>query len=453
MVDSFSEIPSRHAVAKAARLVAAALLLVAVPLIPLAHDASERSGSEVSSNTRPQPSLAALETLGRKMFFDRDLSASHRMSCATCHDPRHAYGPPNQLPVQMGGPDLRSHGQRAVPSLRYLHRVPGFTEHYVDEDVDETIDVGPTGGLTWDGRAQTVPDQASLPLLSPLEMANASAEQVAATIAAASYADEFRQAFGDSIFDDPRAVVRSAGVALGVFQQNPTEFYPFSSKYDAVLRGRTALSPAEERGRALYIDERKGNCGTCHPIRFGYGGTFPVVSDFGYIAVGVPRNRSLPANKDSKYYDLGLCGPLRQDLADRTEFCGLFRAPTLRNVALRHAFFHNGVFHSLKEVMQFYVERDIHPEKWYPRDARGRVRKYDDLPAKYWKNVNREPPFDRGPGDEPALSAAEIDDVIAFLNTLTDGWTEPASSVASTGGRSASSSDSEPRPAREGQAE
>jgi cytochrome c peroxidase len=216
--------------------------------------------------------------------------------------------------------------------------------------------------------------------------------------------------------------MQSAGVALGVFQQNATEFHPFNSKYDAVLRGQATLSPAEERGRTLYLDERKGNCGTCHPIRLGYGGTFPVVSDFGYIAVAVPRNRSLPVNQDPSYYDLGLCGPLRRDLGNRPDLCGMFRAPTLRNVALRHTFFHNGVFHNLKEVMQFYVEREIHPEKWYPRDARGRVRKYDDLPAKYWKNVNREAPFDKGPGDEPALSAAEIDAVIAFLNTLTDGW-------------------------------
>jgi cytochrome c peroxidase len=437
MVESFSRMPSQLAVGKVGWLAAVALLLAVVPVIVFAEDTAPRSGPESSA---PKPSLAALEALGHKLFFDPGLSASHRMSCSTCHDPRYAYGPPNELPVQMGGADLRSHGQRAVPSLRYLHRVPGFTEHYVDEDVDETIDVGPTGGLTWDGRAQTIPEQASLPLLSPLEMANTSVEQVAAALAAASYAGEFRQAFGGNIFDDPRAAVRSAGVALGVFQQNPVEFYPFSSKYDAVLRGQAALSPAEERGRALYIDEKKGNCGTCHPIGLGYGGTFPVVSDFGYIAVGVPRNRELPINKDPSYYDLGLCGPLRRDLTERAEFCGLFRAPTLRNVALRHVFFHNGVFHSLKEVMQFYVDRDIHPEKWYSRDARGRVRKYDDLPAKYWGNVNREPPFDRGPGDEPALSSAEINDVIAFLNTLTDGWTQPGSS------RTASIGEIGPRP-------
>src|SRR5262245_56041637 len=66
----------------------------------------------------PHPSAAELELLGRKLFFDRGLSASQRMSCATCHDPAHAYGPPNARPVQRGGKDLRAQGQRAVPSLR-----------------------------------------------------------------------------------------------------------------------------------------------------------------------------------------------------------------------------------------------------------------------------------------------------------------------------------------------
>ncbi|OXH82219.1 cytochrome-c peroxidase, partial [Burkholderia multivorans] len=84
-------------------------------------------------------------------------------------------------------------------------------------------------------------------------------------------------------------------------------------------------------------------------------------------------------------------------------------------------FFHNGVYHSLEDVMHFYAERDIHPEKFYPV-VHGRVQRYDDLPKRYWTNINREPPFDRKPGDRPALDEAEIKDVIAFLNTLTDGY-------------------------------
>ncbi len=72
--------------------------------------------------------------------------------------------------------------------------------------------------------------------------------------------------------------------------------------------------------------------------------------------------------------------------------------------------------------MEFYVERDTNPEKWYPRGADGTVRKFDDLPVQYHANVNVEPPFDRHLGDRPRLSAEEIDDIIDFLHTLTDGY-------------------------------
>ena len=127
-------------------------------------------------------------------------------------------------------------------------------------------------------------------------------------------------------------------------------------------------------------------------------------------------------NRDRSFFDLGLCGPERADLRQKEEYCGLFCTPSLRNVATRRAFFHNGAFKDLRRVVAFYVQRDAQPEKWYPRDASGAVRKFDDLPPQYLANVNREPPFDRGLGDKPALSSDEIDDVVAFLKTLTDGY-------------------------------
>jgi cytochrome c peroxidase len=97
--------------------------------------------------------------------------------------------------------------------------------------------------------------------------------------------------------------------------------------------------------------------------------------------------------------------------------------PTLRNVALRQALFHNGYFKTLKDAVTFYVQRDTNPEKWYPVNADGSVRKFDDLPARYQANVNvTEVPYDRQPGDAPALSDEEVDDVVAFLKTLTDGY-------------------------------
>ena len=349
------------------------------------------------------------------MFFDRNLSASHKQSCSSCHDPAYAYGPPNDKSVQLGGRNGRTQGQRAVPSLRYLQNVPLFTESYFDEDFDESVDNGPTGGFTWDGRARNPHEQAQLPLLSPLEMANPNIESVVATVRAAPYASDFRRAFGEHIFDNAAAAFDAIVRAIEVFEQNPAEFYPYSSKYDAVIRNQATFTEQEKRGLDLFNDPAKGNCARCHQSRRGSGGAFPAFTDFGFIAIGVPRNRTLAVNADPKYFDLGLCGPLRTEYRDRAEYCGLFRTPSLRNVTLRKTFFHNGVFHDLRQVMRFYVERDIHPEKWYPRGQA-----FDDLPAQYHENLNREPPFDRHPGDPPALTEEEITDVIAFLGTLTD---------------------------------
>jgi len=377
------------------------------------------------------PSASALEALGRQLFFDPALSASHARSCASCHDPAHAYGPANARPVQRGGVTLSLEGTRAVPSLRYLHRVPVFTEHYFDEDIDESVDNGPAGGLTWDGRVRSPREQARIPLLSPLEMANASPEAVVRAVAAASYAREFREVFGRDILARSAAAFDAITLALETFQQDPQEFYPYSSKFDAFLRRESALSAAERRGLELFNDPGRGNCAHCHPSTIGSSGAFPAFTDFGYVALGVPRNGRLAVNRDPAYHDLGLCGPLRTDLRERTEYCGMFRTPSLRNVALRRTFFHNGVFHSLRQVLEFYAERDLNPGRWYARDATGTPRPYDDLPAAYRDNVTRETPFDRKPGDSPALSSGDIDDLIAFLATLTDGWSRASARRAS----------------------
>ena len=127
------------------------------------------------------------------------------------------------------------------------------------------------------------------------------------------------------------------------------------------------------------------------------------------------------ANADPRYVDLGLCGPLRDDLRERADYCGAFRTPTLRNVATRQSFFHNGVVHDLAEVVRFYATRDSDPAHWYGRDAQGRPRRYDDLPAAYRGNVHRDAPFGRRVGAPRALSEGDVHwDIVAFLRTLTD---------------------------------
>jgi cytochrome c peroxidase len=370
---------------------------------------------------------AALTALGRLMFADRSLSASGKLSCASCHSPRDAFGPPNALPVQAGGADMRRSGVRAVPSLEYLQAVPPFTEHFFDNDDegDESVDNGPTGGLTWDGRVDRDRDQAKIPLLSPDEMANASPAALVVRLRNAVYANEFRRLFGAAIFADPDQALADALEAFEVYQQSYREFYPYSSKYDAYLAGKAKLSPAERRGLSLFENPAKGNCARCHISQRANDGTPPQFTDYGLVALGVPRNPVIPANNDPGYFDLGLCGPLRTDLSDNPEYCGRFMTPTLRNAASRRVFFHNGAVPSLRAAVAFYAERDTAPEKWYPRGTGGEIRKFDDLPPQYQTNVETDPPFGGHAGDRPPLSEREIDDIVAFLRTLNDGYRAP----------------------------
>src|SRR5882757_444534 len=368
-----------------------------------------------TSQSAEQPGQTSLAALGRIIFLDPSLSASGQMSCATCHDPRYAYGPPPGKGIVSGGPHLDRGGTRAVPSLRYLHAAPPFSEttRFADGDV------GPGGGFTWDGRAGTLKDQARIPLLAANEMANRSPAEVVAKLGQSAYAPEFREAFGADIFEHPERAFEAALSALEAFQQIPKEFYPFNSKYDAFLRGEIELSEPEEHGVALFKDPAKGNCASCHVV-LSRAGRPPVFTDYDFLNVGVPRNPRIAANADPTYFDLGLCGPARRDLASSRQYCGFFRAPTMRNVAVRDSFFHNGVFNSLRDVLQFYVERDIHPEKWYSRNPDGSVHAFDDLPPGYADNIDRDAPLDRVAGGSPALTESEIDELIAFLKTLND---------------------------------
>ncbi|EJZ19167.1 cytochrome c peroxidase, partial [Rhizobium sp. Pop5] len=184
----------------------AAALCVAIP--PL-----RQSSAAAAAGVHPGPMSRAeafaraetLTALGRKIFFDPSLSASGLRACSSCHDPAHAFGPASAKPVEMGGKDMNQPGLRAVPTLRYLQSMPAFTEHYYDseDEGDESVDNGPTGGLTWDGRVDHGADQAKIPLLSPFEMGNRDAAEVAAKLRRAPYADAIKAAFGETVFDNP----------------------------------------------------------------------------------------------------------------------------------------------------------------------------------------------------------------------------------------------------------
>ncbi len=369
--------------------------------------------------------LSPAAALGKKIFSDRTLSASGKMACSTCHDPRYAYGPSNGSAVQYGGPDLKSPGYRAVPSLRYiLNYVPVWTYVLATNPIEQftETDEVPAGGFTWDGRYNSLHEQAMLPFFSPQEMGNRSVADLSEKLNHAEYAGDFRAVFGQDIFSHPAQAVESATLALQQFELQDASFHPYTSKFDQWLEGKASLTPQELRGKQLFDDPNSGNCASCHLDGMGANGAHPIFTDFQFEALGVPRNNEIPWNADPHYNDMGLCGPFRNDGASKDPAnCGLFRTPTLRNVAIRQVFFHNGRFHTLREALLFYVERDTNPEKWYPIGPGGKVEKFNDLPPQDRLNVDTiDAPLDRSPGQPPAWNNQNIDDVIAFLKTLND---------------------------------
>lgn len=395
------------------------------------------------------PGLSKAARVGKDLFFDQALSASGSMSCATCHDPAVAYGPPNALSVQLGGPKHLDPGVRAVPSLMYKEYTPPYAD--LLDNPDGFSAPGPGGGFAWDGRANTLAEQAAAPLLSLFEMANESPAKVVERVRAASYRGRFLEAFGDHALDDADAAFKDVEAALQAFQLEDTSFHPYTSKFDLHSGNKIGgdFTAAEARGLQVFADPKKGNCSSCHFQGAGLNGSSGLFTDFSYEAIGVPRNASIPANADASKSDLGICGPLRTDHvaedAKSGRFCGMFKTPTLRNVTLRTAFFHNGVIHSLEQAIRFYATRDTIPELWYPtlggmpkavpdptfptyglvtvQYEGGRVAKFDDLLKPYRDNVDSQMPLDgRKRSSKAPLNDPEIKDLICFLHTLTDGY-------------------------------
>jgi cytochrome c peroxidase len=250
--------------------------------------------------------------------------------------------------------------------------------------------------------------------MNPNEMNNASSADILAKLQRSEYAGEFRHEFG--ALDSADDAAQSLGVALAAYLTSP-ELAPFSSKYDQYIQHHVDLSTEEALGLRLFKDSAKGGCSECHKLN----DTIPnpersLFTDYGFDSVGIPRNTKLPVNSDAAHFDLGLCQrPNPKFHSDSPEFCGSFRTPSLRNVALRESFMHNGVFSSLRDVVAFYASRSTNPHRWY------KSAEFDDVPKPYREYVNvDQAPYNRHAGNAPALDAIEIDAIVAFLGALSD---------------------------------
>jgi len=365
-----------------------------------------------ATSASPPPDSDLRASIGRRAFFDPNLSTPPGTSCASCHDPEHGYAGLNGSTRGVPRGSRPGHfATRATPSVLYLRFERRFRFHWDEEaDFPEA-----SGGFFWDGRADSITALIQQPLFNGDEMGNTDARALAARLQAAQYAGDMRTAF-EHAFDTPERAVEVLGESLEAFLVSPA-MAPFSSRFDDFVRGEGDLTPLEKKGLALFEDHAKGACSGCHTL--DHRSNLPVRSlftDYGYDALAVPRNRGLPRDA-AKAGDLGLCQrPDHKWHSDDDRYCGSFRTPSLRNVALRPTFMHNGVFTKLRDVVAFYATRATNPEKWYPDGGA-----YDDLPEKYWRYVNTSPaPYNRRRGETPVLDEGDVDALVAFLETLSD---------------------------------
>lgn len=256
--------------------------------------------------------------LGRHLFFDSILSADSTMSCASCHLPSLSFTDGGATSEGIDG----IFGARSSMSLLNI----GYAER----------------GLFWDGRSNTLEDQALAPVEDPIELHDTWENVESKLKAHPSYPKMFREAFG--IADRSDITKELAAKALSQFERT---LISSNAKYDKVIfQGQAAFTDSEDRGLRMFTDAQGGlpdaECAHCHALHLG-------TSD-DYFNNGLDSVGSL-----TEFMDLGL-GGVTQDTFDN----GKFRAPTLRNIALTAPYMHDGRFETLEEVIDFYNKSPNH---------------------------------------------------------------------------------------------
>lgn len=376
----------------------------------------------VAAERADAATLAPLAKLGRKLFTDTNLSEPKGQACASCHDVRVGFTDPDKQEPTSAGAVKSLYGPRNTPPAGYADFSPPFHQ---DEESGLYI-----GGQFWDGRVDTLEQQAGGPFLGGVEMNNPSKAAVIAKVRKSDYARDFRKQFGPHAFDDVDTAYQNITVAIAAYERSAA-FKRFSSKYDAYLKGTARLSKAEARGLALFNDPAKGNCAACHPSEpqrdpvSGDITQLPLFTDYSYDNLGVPKNPAnewykMPAhiNPDGPaFVDKGLGG--RTDL-DLSREIGKFKVPSLRNIALTGPYMHNGYFTSLRSVVDFYNSRDVKSACRGDKVPESKALKAGCWPApEMVTNINRNELGNLG------LSETEVDDIVAFMGTLSDGWIAP----------------------------
>jgi cytochrome c peroxidase len=347
--------------------------------LAIALGASAQDGAPEPAPVDPKQTEKA--ALGNILFNDPSLSNPPGQSCATCHRPDMAFSDGKMVSEGAN----KSPGVRNTPSLMYAK----FSAAFMYEDWRRTW----VGGQFWDGRADTLAEQALGPLLNPIEMGN-TREILAENLRKTSYTKLFETIYGKEVFSNNENLLNAAADALQAFQLTDT-FAPFTSKFDYAQRGLVELTEQEKLGRRLF--DGKAACLDCHA---GWGDNKQLFSSFSYHNILTPPNIAL----NNGIPDIGAAANPKLNADEKKIAQGRFKTPTMRNIAKTAPYMHNGVFKTLREVIEYY--NDVEDRKrWGP--ASFPETKSHMLTAK----LN--------------LTEEEIDALIAFLEALTDGYELP----------------------------
>ena len=243
--------------------------------------------------------------LGKKLFFDPILSVDNTQACAACHSPQNAFTDPARFSVGIDG------------SIGVRNSMPLFNMAW---NYDEKF--------FWDGRVFSLEHQALEPVTNPIEMNNTWETVVTSLQQHPEYPQLFQEAFGTNPITKELATK-----ALAQFERT---LISSNSKFDRHLQGLATLTPQEENGLNIFMDETKGDCFHCHG-----NPNNPLWTDNAF------HNNGL----DATFSDLGL-GEVSGDPSDN----GKFKSPSLRNLAFTAPYMHDGRFNTLEEVINQYSE-------------------------------------------------------------------------------------------------
>ena len=435
----------------------------------------EIDGIEANALNQARPAtldrFQQITLLGKILFYDKYLSVNRNEACSFCHMPETGFSPPvsalNLTTVAYPGSVRTRFSARKPQSHTYAGYSPVL--HYNLEQGDFV------GGQFWDMRAtglrldSALAEQAQGPPLNPVEMGLIDPACMVYRMSLRPYRSMAESLWGAQAFAvqwpanaarvcdrpgpapdaDPlplhlgaidRGIAQTTfdriAEAIAAFEGSP-EVAPFSSKYDYVMAGKAEFTPEEKAGYELFRSNVT-HCNECH--RDGGPGEEPLFTDFTASNLGLPPNPALPfykentpdqlgytANKDgTKFLDLGVGGFLASPLNPNHEwaamaksYLGKYKTPTLRNVDKRpradfvKAYMHNGYLKSLKEVVHFYNTRDTLP-RCKPGDPGEKIT--------CWPAPENPATINRKQLGDLKLTGQEEDMLVAFLKTLTDGY-------------------------------